>query len=158
MKKGSPCCPFVRPPAAGRLASSADGGRRPMALAAAAAMPLPAWPAAAHRWAGSAVSAAPGGGPAELLAELLDPAGLDDALLCAGVERMRIRRDVELEQRVLVAVVHLDRLAGIGGRPGDELEAAGHVLEHDLAILGGDAFFHGSRDDQGLAAAGNPKL
>src|SRR5690606_18612074 len=99
---------------------------------------------------------APTGRTAELLAELLDPTGLDDPLLGARIERMRVRRDVELEQRILLAVVHLDGLAGIGRRPGDELEAARHVLEDDVAILWVDTFFHGSLT-VGLAAE-NRKL
>src|SRR5690606_29739231 len=105
-------------------------------------------------------ASAPAGRATEFLAELLDPAGLDDALLGARIERMRIRRDVELEQRIFLAVVHLDRLARIGGRPGDELEAARHVLEDDVAILGVDTFFHGSlgfvQQCLGLCPAGPP--
>src|SRR5690606_39671915 len=47
----------------------------------------------------------------ELLAELLDAARFDDALLRTSIERMRLGRDVELEQRVFLAVVHRDLLA-----------------------------------------------
>src|SRR5690606_11886141 len=81
------------------------------------------------------------GGTGELLAELLDAAGLVHALLGAGVERVRFGTHVELEQRVFLAVDR-DLLAGVHGRTRDEAEVAGHVLEHDVAILGVDAFFH----------------
>src|SRR5690349_6878302 len=48
----------------------------------------------------------------ELVAELLDPpAERIDALLRAGVERMRLARRLELVERKLATVVHLDRLA-----------------------------------------------
>src|SRR5690606_37379197 len=78
----------------------------------------------------------------ELLAELLDAAGFDDPLLGAGVERMRFRGDVKLEERILLAVLHLDLLAARHGGAGDELEPARHVLEHHFAVFGVDAFFH----------------
>src|SRR5690606_12758689 len=125
-----------------RLVASADGcmERRDDADAA---CPLPPRRAAGGV-RGHGGDSAPTGRTAELLAELLDPTGLDDPLLGARIERMRVRRDVELEQRILLAVVHLDGLAGIGRRPGDELEAARHVLEDDVAILWVDTFFHGS--------------
>src|SRR6476620_7367528 len=62
----------------------------------------------------------------ELVAELLDPAAERiDALLGAGIERMRLARGLELVERELAAVVHLDRLARLRARAGDELEAVG---------------------------------
>src|SRR5690349_12502491 len=58
----------------------------------------------------------------ELVAELLDAAAERiDALLRAGVERMRLARGLELVERQLAAVVHLDRLARLRARAGDEL-------------------------------------
>src|SRR3954468_18840576 len=80
----------------------------------------------------------------ELVAELLDPAAERiDALLGAGVERVRLARRLELVERQLAAVVHLDRLARLRARAGDELEAVGEIDEADFAIRGVDAFFHG---------------
>ncbi len=41
------------------------------------------------------------GAVAELLAELLDATGRVDDLLLAGIERMRLRRDLDLDERIL---------------------------------------------------------
>src|SRR5690606_14044123 len=81
-------------------------------------------------------------GARELLAELLDAAGFDDALLRAGIERVRLGGHVELEQRVFLPVVHLDLLARGDRRLGDELEAVRHVHEDDFTVVGVDALFH----------------
>src|SRR6185436_4969813 len=79
----------------------------------------------------------------ELVAELLDAAAeVVDALLRAGVERMRLAGAFELHQRQFATVFHLDRLARLQTRPGDELETVAQVLETDLTVVGMDAFFH----------------
>src|SRR5947207_6006858 len=79
----------------------------------------------------------------ELVAEFLDPAAERiDALLGAGVERVRLARRLELVEWKLAAVVHLDRLARLRARAGDELEAVREIDEADFAIRGVDAFFH----------------
>src|SRR3954447_25712068 len=81
----------------------------------------------------------------KLVAELLDPAAERiDALLGAGVERMRLARGLELVERELAVVVHLDGLARLRARAGDELEAVREIDEADFAICGVDAFFHGT--------------
>src|SRR4051794_10671353 len=80
----------------------------------------------------------------ELVAELLDAAAERiDALLRAGVERVRLARRLELVERKLAAVVHLDGLARLRARAGDEFEAVREIDEADFAIRGVDAFFHG---------------
>src|SRR5262245_50459793 len=81
----------------------------------------------------------------ELVAELLDATAQGvHALLRAGVERMRLARRLDLQERQLAAVFHLDRLAGLRGGARHELEAVRQVDEADLAIAGVDAFFHGN--------------
>src|SRR5512139_1198462 len=50
---------------------------------------------------------------------------------------------LELVGRILLAVLPLDRLAGGNGGASDEAEVAARVEEHDLAVVGVDAFFHG---------------
>ena len=66
----------------------------------------------------------------------------DDALLGACVERVRLGSDVQLHQRIFLAVIHLDGFAGLHRGTRDELETVGHVLEHDFTVLGVNAFFH----------------
>src|SRR3546814_2942286 len=63
------------------------------------------------------------------LAELVDAAAGIHDLVLARVERVRGRRHVDLDQRVLVAVFPLDRLLAAKGRAGQELEIGSHVLE-----------------------------
>src|SRR5690606_38667623 len=76
------------------------------------------------------------------LAELVHATtGIHDLVL-ARVERVRGRRDVDLDQRILVTVLPLHRLLAAKGRAGQELEVAGHVLEHDFAVFRMDAGFH----------------
>src|SRR5690606_35447804 len=76
------------------------------------------------------------------LAELVHATtGIHDHVL-ARVERVRGRRDVDLDQRILVTVLPLRRLLAAKGRAGQELEVAGHVLEHDFAVFRMDAGFH----------------
>src|SRR3954468_23366970 len=71
----------------------------------------------------------------ELVAELLDPAAERiDALLGAGVERVRLARRLDLVERELAAVFHLDRLARLRGGTRHELEAVREVLETDVAV------------------------
>ena len=56
---------------------------------------------------------------------------------------MRLGRDVQFEQGVFLSVIHLDGFACIDRRPGNELETAGHVEEHDVSVIGMDISFHG---------------
>src|SRR5690606_15992335 len=81
------------------------------------------------------------GGAGETGAELFHAAGFDDAGLGAGVEGMRFRGDVALEERVGLAV-DLGGFARIQRGTRDELVAGLQVEEHDLAVLGMNAFFH----------------
>src|SRR5690606_777018 len=76
------------------------------------------------------------------LLELVDAAAGVHHLVLAGVERMGRRGNLDLGQRVLVAVLPLDRLLGGDGRAGEELEVGSHVLEHDFAVFGMDVGLH----------------
>src|SRR5690554_255930 len=88
------------------------------------------------------------------LAELVDPAAGVHDLVLARVERVRGRGHLDLDQRVLVAVLPLDRLLGGGaeGGTGEDLEVRGHVLEHDLAVFGVDIGLHGGTGVTGSRA------
>src|SRR5262245_41551377 len=78
------------------------------------------------------------------LAELVHAtAGVDDLVL-ARVERVRRRGDIQLDQRIFVAVFPLDLLLAGEGRTGQEREIGGHVLENDFAVFGMDAGLHGN--------------
>src|SRR5690606_25919978 len=79
------------------------------------------------------------------LAELVHAAAGVHQLLLARVERVRRRGDFDLDQRVLVAVLPLHRLLAGEGRAGEDLEVGGHVLEHDVTVLGMDIGLHGGR-------------
>src|SRR5690554_5211334 len=88
------------------------------------------------------------------LAELVDPtAGVHDLVL-PGVERVRGRGHLDLDQRILVAILPLDRLLGGGaqGGTGEDLEIRGHVLEHDFAVFGVDIGLHGGTGITGSRA------
>src|SRR5690606_14887887 len=77
------------------------------------------------------------------LLELVDAAAGVHDLVLAGVERVRGRGDVDLDQRVLVAVLPLHRLLAGEGRTGQEPEVRSHVLEHDWMVIGMDIGLHG---------------
>src|SRR6185437_5115738 len=85
-------------------------------------------------------------------------------LLLAGVERVRLRGDLDLVDRILLAVLPLDRFVGRDRRAGHEAEIAAGVEKHDLAVVGVDAVFHGVRlvGGHGLtflrAVPGKPRL
>src|SRR5690606_5500709 len=74
--------------------------------------------------------------------ELVDAAAGVHHLVLAGIERVRGRGDLDLDQRVLVAVLPLDRLLAGDRRAGEELEVGSHVLEHDFAVFGVDVGLH----------------
>jgi hypothetical protein len=74
---------------------------------------------------------------------------------------MRFRCHVEFEQRILLAVLHLDLFPTVDRGAGDELEPASHVLEYHFAVRGMDAFFHVfalSDEDLLHLTAGNSRL
>src|SRR5690606_11035090 len=77
------------------------------------------------------------------LLELVDAAAGVRDLVLAGVARVRGRRDVDLVQRILAAVIPLDRLLAGEGRTGQEPEVRSHVLEHDWMVIGMDIGLHG---------------
>src|SRR5690606_35748056 len=79
------------------------------------------------------------------LAELVHAAAGVHQLLLTRVERVRRRGNLDLDQRVLVAVLPLHRLLAGEGRAGEDLEVGGHVLEHDVTVLGMDIGLHGGR-------------
>src|SRR3954470_998083 len=78
------------------------------------------------------------------LLELVHAAGGVHDLLLARVERVGFGRDLDLVDRILLAVLPGDRLVGRDRRAGDETEVAARVEEHDFAVIGVDAVFHGS--------------
>src|SRR5690625_3484188 len=74
--------------------------------------------------------------------ELLHTAGgVEDALL-ARVERVRCRRDLDVDDGVGVAVLPLEGLLARRGRPGEELGAGSEVIEDDRAVLRVDVLLH----------------
>src|ERR1051325_741487 len=130
------------------------------------------WPASPGRTNASAISASALGGsgsrsggnarreiisPEDLLLvrgflgvaalELLDPARRIDDLLLAGIERVRLRRHLELDHGVLLAVLPLHGLAALGvdGRSGEEGVVGAGVEEDHRPVFGVDAVFHGAR-------------
>src|SRR6185503_13716516 len=79
--------------------------------------------------------------------ELLDPArGVDDLLL-AGVERVRLGRDLELHHGIFLAVLPLHGLAALGvdGRAGQEGVVRAGVEKDHRPVFGVDAAFHRAR-------------
>src|SRR5690625_3334542 len=78
----------------------------------------------------------------EALVELLDATGrVEDALL-ARVERVRRRRDLDVDDGVLDAV-QLDGLVAGRGRTGEEGLARTEVAENDGVVVGVDVSLHG---------------
>ena len=78
----------------------------------------------------------------EALVELLDATGrVHDALL-ARVERVRGRRDFDVDDGVVDAV-ELDRLVAGDRRTGQERLARAEVAEHDGRVVGVDVSLHG---------------
>ena len=76
------------------------------------------------------------------LAELVDlPRGLQD-MLFAGVKRMRIARDLEFDERVLVTVFPLDGVTRGHGGARQDREIRRDILEHDFSVLGVYILFH----------------
>src|SRR5260221_7044053 len=76
------------------------------------------------------------------LLELVDaPGGVHDLLL-AGVEGMRLGRDLDLVDRILLAVLPLDGLVGRDRGTGHEAEIATGVEEHDFAVIGVEPVVH----------------
>jgi hypothetical protein len=63
--------------------------------------------------------------------------------LRAGVERVRLARGFQLDQRHFTAVFELDHFLAADARPRDELEAVAQVLKADVAVVGVNAIFHG---------------
>src|SRR5258708_2317492 len=79
------------------------------------------------------------------LLELVDAPGGVHHLLLAGVGGMRLGRDLDLVDRILLAVLPLDGLVGRDRGTGHEAEIATGVEEHDFAGIGVDAVFHDLR-------------
>jgi hypothetical protein len=78
---------------------------------------------------------------AEFLAEFFNAAsGIDDFVL-AGVERVRFRRNFDLDQRIFFAFKG-GGFAGVHGRTGDEFEVAGQIVEHHVAVIWMNIGFH----------------
>src|SRR6185295_16396952 len=83
--------------------------------------------------------------------EFLDPAGGVHDLLLAGVVRVRFRRDLDLDHRILLAVGPLHRLAalGIDRGAGEEGMVRGGVVEDHRRVERMDAWLHGVRSLKG---------
>src|SRR5258708_19757769 len=58
---------------------------------------------------------------------------------------MRLGRDLDLVDRILLGVLPLDGLVGRDRGTGHEAEIATGVEEHDFAVIGVDAVFHDLR-------------
>ena len=58
---------------------------------------------------------------------------------------MGLGRDLDLVDRILLAVLPLDGLVGRDRGTGYESEIAARVEEHDFAVIGVDAVFHDLR-------------
>jgi hypothetical protein len=79
---------------------------------------------------------------AEAVAELFHTAAhVVHRLLCAGVEGVRFRRSIQLEQRIFLAFESFC-FFGVDARTCYELEVVGHVNEQNFTVIGVDAFFH----------------
>ena len=89
----------------------------------------------------SASSGGLGAAVAELLAEFLNTASGVDDLVLAGEERMRFSGNLDLHERIVLAL-EIDRVTGLNRGTGDEFEIAGQVVENDFAIVWVNAFFH----------------
>src|SRR5699024_2949596 len=74
--------------------------------------------------------------------ELLHPTGGVEYALLAGVERLRSRRDLDVEHRVGVAVFPLDCLLARGGCARTELGAGCQLVDHDRCVLRVDVLLH----------------
>ena len=80
----------------------------------------------------------------EALLELVHAAGGVDEHHLAGVVRVAGIADVELDQRVLVAVLPLDGVLRVRAALAEEHVLVAHVLEHDYAVaIGMEAWLHG---------------
>jgi len=77
------------------------------------------------------------------LLETVDaPARIHDLVL-TGVERMRLARNFDLDQRIFLAIFPLDGFAGLDGRSGLERKIAGQVLKNDFAVIWMNFCLHG---------------
>eukprot|EP01012_Entosiphon_sulcatum_P050431 TRINITY_DN69267_c0_g1_i1.p1 TRINITY_DN69267_c0_g1~~TRINITY_DN69267_c0_g1_i1.p1 ORF type:complete len:133 (-),score=0.41 TRINITY_DN69267_c0_g1_i1:18-416(-) len=81
-----------------------------------------------------------GGLAAVALLELVDATLRVDEALRTRVERVRVARDFEQDQRILVAVVQLDLLLARHGRAGQDERAGGRVLEDHRMVRRMNAF------------------
>ncbi len=76
--------------------------------------------------------------------EAIDATGRIDQVHLSGIERVRSIGDLNLHQRILIAVLPLDGLVRRGGGTGDERIPIGHILKNDVAVLFRmDPLFHG---------------
>ena len=79
----------------------------------------------------------------EFLIELVDTAGRVNKFHLTGKERMRIARDLQLDQRILLAIFPYDRILGRSARTRQKGLIAGKILEnHESVIPGMDIIFH----------------
>jgi hypothetical protein len=79
----------------------------------------------------------------EFLVELINTSGGVDKLHLPGKERMRLARNLELDQRIFLAVFPFDGVPGLGARLGQEGEITGEILENHVPITGWmNIFFH----------------
>ena len=73
---------------------------------------------------------------------LVGMAGRVQNLLLAGVERVRLGRNFDLDQRIFLAIGPFDGFFGADGRAGQEAEVGADVLKYNVAIFWVYAIFH----------------
>src|SRR5690606_5830434 len=81
--------------------------------------------------------------PAEALVELLDAAGGVHDPLLAGVEGVRLRGDLDVDDRVRLAVLPLDRLVARARGAREERLATREIAEDDRGVGRVDLGLHG---------------
>src|SRR5699024_11027903 len=88
--------------------------------------------------------------------ELLHATGGVEDLLLAGVERVRGGGDVDVDHRVGVAVLPLDRVRGGDGRLRQDREVRRDVTEHNRLVVRVDVLLHINFLQSGVHVGGAP--
>src|SRR5690606_21158057 len=77
-------------------------------------------------------------------AELVDAATGIGNLLLAGVERMRVARNIHLDQGIFLTIRPLHGFLAGNRRTGQKREIAGQILENDRLVVGVGIGLHGT--------------
>ena len=80
--------------------------------------------------------------PAVFPLEFLNAAGGVDKLHLARKERVRGAGDVELHERIFLAIGPFDGFTALDGGAGQKREIGGRVHEHDFPVIGMDILLH----------------